>query len=106
VLCDGDRLAILDLDDAAMSEPLVDVANFRAHLMLLGAQRRGDVAALADVSGAFVDRSLQFDPAFDERLLAFLTATTLLRLSGIHVSRKNGPAVARLLIEAANRTLV
>jgi len=106
VLCDGDRLAILDLDDAAMSEPLVDVANFRAHLMLLGAQRRGDVAALANVSGAFVDRSLQLDPAFDERLLAFLTATTLLRLSGIHVSRKDGPAVARLLIEAANRTLV
>ncbi|CAN5786761.1 hypothetical protein BH20CHL3_BH20CHL3_05770 [soil metagenome] len=105
VLCDRDRLAILDLDDAAMSEPLVDVANFRAHLVLLGAQRSGDATALAVVSDDFVEQYRCLDPAFDERLLQFLTATTLLRLSGIHVSRKDGPAVARLLIEAANRTL-
>ena len=105
VLCDRNRLAILDLDDAAMSEPRVDIANFRAHLMLLGAQQRGDVTALAVASDAFLDRHRQLETDLDERLLAFLTATTLLRLSGIHVSRKDGPAVARMLIEAADHAL-
>lgn len=105
VLCDGDRLAILDLDDAAMSEPLIDVANFRAHLMLLGAHQRGDVTALELVSDAFLDRRRQLETDLDERLLAFLTATTLLRLSGIHVSRKDGANVARMLIEAADQVL-
>ncbi|MEJ7901089.1 MAG: phosphotransferase, partial [Thermomicrobiales bacterium] len=38
MLIDGDRLAVLDLDDASMSEPTVDVANFAAHLRLLGFQ--------------------------------------------------------------------
>jgi len=105
VLIDGDALAILDLDDATMSEPLVDVANFRAHLMLLGAQRRGDVAACAAVGDVFVNQYRQLAPDLDEQLLDFLTATTLLRLSGIHASRTDGSNVARLLIEAATSSL-
>jgi Ser/Thr protein kinase RdoA (MazF antagonist) len=101
VMIGREGLAILDLDDAAMSEPAVDVANFVAHLMLLGAQRRRDVSALANVSDGFIGQYCQLDTELDPQLLTYLTATTLLRLAGIHVSRENGPAVARMVLESS-----
>jgi Ser/Thr protein kinase RdoA (MazF antagonist) len=99
VLVDGDGLAILDLDDAAMSEPAIDIANFAAHLRLLGIQRHGAPNALAEVIDAFLDQSLKLDPDLDRTLLDFLQATTLLRLAGIHISRRNGIRVATLLLD-------
>src|SRR5690606_7090338 len=39
VLADGDGLSVMDLDDAAMSEPAIDIANFAAHLDLLALQQ-------------------------------------------------------------------
>jgi Ser/Thr protein kinase RdoA (MazF antagonist) len=101
VLIDGDRLAILDLDDAAMSEPAVDIANFAAHLRLLGIQERDDPAAFAPARRAFMTRAAALDPGLDESLLCLLEAATLVRLAGIHVSRDNGARVAqRLLVES------
>ncbi len=105
VMRDGDRLVVLDLDDASMSEPLVDVANFSAHLMLLGAQRHGDVAALDSVNDAFLEQYAQLDAGFDHDMLEFLTATTLVRLAGIHVTRANGTRVAGMLLDASERCL-
>ncbi|MDQ3653514.1 MAG: phosphotransferase [Chloroflexota bacterium] len=101
VLIDGDDLAVLDLDDATMSEPAVDVANFAAHLRLLGYQHPGSAAALTRVEDAFVRTYRALDPDLDPALLRFLTATTLLRLSGIHVSRADGDHIAQQSLEAA-----
>jgi hypothetical protein len=105
VLRDGDRLVVLDLDDASLSEPLVDVANFSAHLMLLGAQRHADVAALDSVNDAFLEQYRQLDDGFDHDLLKYLTATTLVRLAGIHVTGDNGLQVAELLLDGSRRSL-
>jgi Ser/Thr protein kinase RdoA (MazF antagonist) len=105
VLVDGDRLAILDLDDAAMSEPAVDVANVVAHLQLLGIQRHDDPAALAPAIDAFLGRSLALDPELDRSLLGLLRAATLLRLAGIHIGRANGPRVASLLLAESTSLL-
>lgn len=99
VLIDDGRLAILDLDDAAMSEPAIDIANFVAHLHLLGIQRHDDSRALADVIDAFLNQSLRLDPDLDPNLLRFLQAVTLLRLAGIHISRRNGSQVAAGLLD-------
>jgi Ser/Thr protein kinase RdoA (MazF antagonist) len=101
IMLGREGLAVLDLDDAAMSEPAVDVANFVAHLMLLGAQQRRDVSALATVSNGFIGQHCQLDAEIDSRLLTFLMATTLLRLAGIHVTRESGASVARQLLEAS-----
>lgn len=102
VLIDDGDLAILDLDDAAMSEPAIDIANILAHLHLLGIQRHDDPAALADVVDAFLGQSLALDPDLDRALLDLLTAATLLRLAGIHISRPEGRRIAtRLLTDCA-----
>ncbi len=105
VLIDGDRLAVLDLDDASMSEPAVDIANFATHLRLLGFQHPEDATALARVEAAFVACAVELDPALDPGLLSYLMATTMLRLAGIHVSRANGHHVARQLLMAAEDAL-
>lgn len=102
VLIDEERLAVLDLDDAAMSEPAIDIANFAAHLRLLGFQHPGDSAALARVEAAFVERAVALDPDLDPGLLQFLNAATMLRLAGIHVARANGRDLARRLLRAAS----
>jgi len=98
MLVDGDRLAILDLDDAAMSEPAVDIANIAAHLRLLAIQRPDRAIALDPVIAAFLDRSRELDPALDPALLDVLRATTLLRLAGIHIGRPDGVRVATALL--------
>ena len=36
VLVDGERLGLIDLDDVGPGDPLLDGANFSAHLLLLG----------------------------------------------------------------------
>lgn len=105
VLVDGDRLAVLDLDDAAMSEPAVDIANFAVHLRLFGFQHPEDAAALEWVEAAFIECSIELDQALDHTLLPYLLATTMLRLAGIHVSRANGRQVARQLLKAAEEVL-
>lgn len=96
---------MLDLDDAAMSEPAVDVANFAAHLRLLRYQHPEAAADLARVEAAFVDRYRLLDPELEPSLYHFLTAVTMLRLAGIHCSRVNGREVARLLLETAGDAL-
>lgn len=105
VLIDDGRLAILDLDDAAMSEPAVDIANIAAHLQLLGIQRHGNSTALVGVIEAFLRQSLHLDPGLDPTLLDVLRAATLLRLAGVHISRHDGIRVATLLLGECVRTL-
>ncbi|MDQ3443200.1 MAG: phosphotransferase, partial [Chloroflexota bacterium] len=105
VLVEGDRLAVLDLDDAAMSEPAVDIANFAVHLRLLGFQHPEDSAALEWVEAAFIESAIELDQALDHTLLPYLMATTMLRLAGIHVSRANGRQVAWQLLKAAEEAL-
>ena len=105
VLVDAGRIAILDLDDAAMSEPAIDIANFAAHLQLLGIQRHDSPTALAEVIDAFLTQFLRLDPELDRTLLGLLQAATLLRLAGIHISRHNGKRVAALLLAECARML-
>jgi aminoglycoside phosphotransferase (APT) family kinase protein len=105
VLATGDRLSVLDLDDAKMSEPAVDIANFAAHLDLLALQQPARRAEIGRVRDRFVARSRALDPALDDRLIAFLTASTLVRLAGIHAHRKDGERVAAGLLTGARHAL-
>jgi hypothetical protein len=102
---EGDRLSVLDLDDAAMSEPAVDIANFAAHLDLMGLQHPAHAPAITLVQDSFLARSREVDPDLDESLLAFLTASTLLRLAGIHAPRAQWQRIAADLLARARETL-
>jgi Ser/Thr protein kinase RdoA (MazF antagonist) len=103
VLDGPDGLGFIDLDDAAMSEPAVDVANLVAHLRLL-ALRDGGCPGAAVVSRAFIQRYRSLDPALDSRLLTLLVGTTLLRLACIHLPRA-GETLARRLLTRSERLL-
>jgi Ser/Thr protein kinase RdoA (MazF antagonist) len=105
VLIDDGSLAVLDLDDAAMSEPAIDVANFVAHLILLEIEHQANGAVLGPVTHSFVSAYERLDSNLDSHLIRFLTATTLLRLAGIHVSRSDGERLATALLERAEDLL-
>jgi thiamine kinase-like enzyme len=105
VLVTEGGLSILDWDDAAMSEPAVDVANFLAHLRLLAIQRSGWPDELNEVSADFEGRYRQLDDGLDPDLVRFLQGTTLLRLAEIHRSRERGEWVAGHLLEQSELLL-
>jgi aminoglycoside phosphotransferase (APT) family kinase protein len=97
LLADGSALAMLDLDDAAMSEPAIDVANLIAHLRLRALRSETTPQRLNRVARAFLRRYRALDAALDPRLVVFLVGTTLLRLAEIHVHRAGVPAALALL---------
>jgi aminoglycoside phosphotransferase (APT) family kinase protein len=104
VLVDGERLALLDFDDAALSEPAVDVANFLAHLRLLAQEEPRSTWSLDAIRAAFEAGYAALDPTLDVRLLRLLEATTLLRLACIHLPRR-GPSFAQRLISSSDTIL-
>jgi Ser/Thr protein kinase RdoA (MazF antagonist) len=99
VLADGSALALLDLDDAAMSEPAVDVSNFLAHLRLLALEEPLCADTVAVAADAFRERARRLDPDLDPFLLRLLEAATLLRLACIHEHH------AEPLLLASERTI-
>jgi Ser/Thr protein kinase RdoA (MazF antagonist) len=97
ILVDGERLALLDFDDAALSEPAVDVANFLAHLRLLAQEEPGSAASLDAVRAAFESEYAALEPQLDIQLLRLLEAGTLLRLACIHLPRRGQSFALRLV---------
>lgn len=104
LLLSDSGLTVLDLDDAAMSEPAVDVANFTAHLCLLRLRPGVRRAAPACVARAFLRRYRDLDPELDDELVTFLEGTTLLRLAAIHLPRA-GVGLAAALVNRSGRLL-
>ncbi|MDQ3413233.1 MAG: aminoglycoside phosphotransferase family protein, partial [Chloroflexota bacterium] len=105
VLIDGDHLGVLDFDDAAISEPAIDVANFAAHLRLLAIQQGDDPEALTAVAVAFRRCYHALDPDLDPVLTRFLEGSTLLRLAGIHAPREDGTRIAATLLRESEHEL-
>ena len=104
LLADGAGLAMLDLDDAAMSEPAVDVANLIAHLRLRALLSPSKVAGPSAVARAFLRRYRALDDALDPCLVMFLFGATLLRLTDIHLPRPSG-SVATGMLARSERAL-
>jgi Ser/Thr protein kinase RdoA (MazF antagonist) len=77
----GERVGLIDLDDAAVGPPELDLGNLVAHLELLEL-RRGRV--LAAGRRALLDGYAETGPALDSRLLDRCRRLTLLRLAGLN----------------------
>jgi hypothetical protein len=79
VLVEGERLGLIDLDDLGPGDPLLDVANFSAHLLVLGTSGSPAGARILgyreELRAAFC-RRLDADPAG----LSWREAYCLLRL--------------------------
>lgn len=80
VLVDGDSLGLIDLDDVGLGDPLLDAANFSAHLLVLGTSGTPAGARILGyreaLRAAFCGR-LDADPA----ALSWREAYCLLRLA-------------------------
>ena len=79
VMVDGERLGLIDLDDLGPGDPLLDAANFSAHLLVLGTSGSPAGARILgyreELRAAFYHR-LEADPA----ALSWREAYCLLRL--------------------------
>ncbi|MDQ2910307.1 MAG: phosphotransferase, partial [Actinomycetota bacterium] len=106
ILVNEGGLGLLDLDDAAMAEPAVDVANFVAHLRLLALEEPGRAESVQAFAEEFFRRSRELDPSLDPRLLRLLEGGTLLRLAAIHLPRRRGEWLAERLLEQSEELLV
>ncbi|MGH2531379.1 MAG: phosphotransferase [Thermomicrobiales bacterium] len=105
VLAGDHGLSILDFDDAAISEPAVDVANLLAHLRLLAFQHPDAGDGPARVAAAFINRYRRLDPDLDPILVGFLEGATLLRLAEIHQPRADGDRITAALLDESERLL-
>jgi hypothetical protein len=80
VMVDGERLGLIDLDDLGPGDPVLDAANFTAHLLVLGTSGPPGATVILryrdELRSAFL-RSLDVDPA----ALAWREAYCLLRLA-------------------------
>jgi hypothetical protein len=74
----GERVGLIDVDDAALGPPELDVGNLRAHIELLE-RRRG--RELAREIHALLEGYAETGPALDEALLERCRRLTLLRLA-------------------------
>jgi Ser/Thr protein kinase RdoA (MazF antagonist) len=74
----GDRVGVIDVDDAALGPPELDVGNLVAHVELLERRRERD---LAPATRALLDGYAETGPALDRALLARCRRLTLLRLA-------------------------
>jgi Ser/Thr protein kinase RdoA (MazF antagonist) len=76
----GDEVGLIDLDDAALGPPELDVGNLLAHVDLLGRRAGRD---LSPMQQAFL-LGYRSEPRLDEALLDRCRRLSLLRLACIH----------------------
>jgi hypothetical protein len=83
VIAQNGAIAFVDLDDSAMGDPLIDVANFMAHITLLSFRRFTDPDGLAKTRRAFLDAYRERNPHLETENLPFYEASTLIRLASL-----------------------
>jgi Ser/Thr protein kinase RdoA (MazF antagonist) len=77
----GERIGLIDIDDAALGPPELDVGNLVAHMEWLERTAGADLTAGA---GAILDGYARTGPALDGQLLDRCRSLSLLRLACLH----------------------
>ena len=77
----GERVGLIDLDDAALGPPELDVGNLVAHIELLGLRRGLDLRTATE---ALLSGYRRTGPALEAGLLSCCRVLTLLRLACLH----------------------
>jgi Ser/Thr protein kinase RdoA (MazF antagonist) len=99
----AERIGLIDLDDAALGPPELDVGNLVAHIDLLAIRAEIDMTAATQ---ALIQGYRRTGPALDPGLLARCRALTLLRLACIHDNRslvEGADAAVAVVLGGASR---
>jgi hypothetical protein len=99
LLLNGDGIALSEVDDVMLSDPLLDVAEVSGRLVLAGLQRHGPDEG-SDLADRFVRAYLARRNDSRDRLAAF-EAAALLKLACGEVERDAGGPLAGQLLAAA-----
>jgi aminoglycoside phosphotransferase (APT) family kinase protein len=104
VLFDGDRITIIDLDEMAFGDPMVDVGRFMASLRVPSRRAFGSIAALSDAEEAFLTEYLSRSGEDGKRARLFEAAALLIAAgSSFRVQRKNWEEEVELLVAESER---
>lgn len=77
VLVDGDELTFIDLDEAAIGDPMLDVGRFLASLRIPARRAFGEMGGLQEAGESFLEAYLRRRPA-DQRVARLFEASSLL----------------------------
>lgn len=104
VLVDGDDVTIIDLDEMAYGDPMMDVGRFLASLRRPALRAFGDLDGLAETGEAFLTEYLRWGRSGDRRLKLF-EAASLFRAaaSAYRIQRSGWQEEVNLLLEKAER---
>lgn len=104
VLVSGDRVTLIDFDEMAHGDPLVDVGRFMASTRIPSLRTFGTVDALDDAREGFLAAYLQRNPS-DERRVRLFEAASLLTAaaSAFRIQRPNWREDVDLLVAEAER---
>jgi aminoglycoside phosphotransferase (APT) family kinase protein len=104
VLVHGGRVMIIDLDEMAYGDPMVDVGRFLASLRVPSRRAFGDIGALGDAGEAFLQEYFRKAPG-DERRARLFEASSLLIAAGssFRIQRANWEEEVVLLLDEAER---
>lgn len=105
VLVDGDRITIIDLDEMAFGDPLLDVGRFMASTRIPSLRTFGTVDGLHDARETFLAEYLRRNPD-DERRARMFEAATLFTAaaSAFRIQRPRWHEEVEILLEEAERT--
>jgi hypothetical protein len=90
VLCQPERIGVIDFDSLSIGDPALDVGHFLAHLEALGYRRAGDPDRFADTAARFLECYLEAAPADVRGRIPFYKSYTHVKLASIEVSRRSG----------------
>jgi aminoglycoside phosphotransferase (APT) family kinase protein len=105
ILVDGNDIAIIDFDEMAFGDPMVDVGRFLASLRVPARRAFGDISALNGAGEAFLQTYLSHAGGDESRARLFESAALLIAAgSSFRIQRKNWEEEVELLVEEVERT--
>lgn len=106
MLVDRGRVVLLDLDDLAYGDPLLDVGRFLASLRVSAFRVHGSASGLQGAAEAFLAEYLVQAPDDERRARLFEAVALLLAAGGpFRLQREGWRDAARLLVDEAERAL-
>ncbi len=104
VLVDGDRVRVIDLDEMAFGDPMVDVGRFMASLRVPARRAFGNIEALGGASEAFLEEYLKRTGGYEPRARLFEAASLLIAAgSSFRIQRPGWEEEVSLLLAESER---